>query len=70
MTVLMTIAGMGDTVTAMDCSESQMLNDVVEIISSDIAQVWYSLTELQLALTDISDDSPSQCVSTVTVHCY
>jgi len=57
-------------VTAMDCSESQMLNDVVEIISSDIAQVWYSLTELQLALTDISDDSPSQCVSTVTVHCY
>jgi len=49
-----------DTVTAMDCTESEMLNDVVAVISSDLAggQVMlpaFVVLQMELTTVDIFD---------------
>ena len=52
----------------MDCTESDMLNDVVAVISSDLAggQVWLSVISY---VSDISSLSLAQSVFLVLMKC-
>jgi len=63
-----------DTVTAMDCTESEMLNDVVAVISSDLAggQVMlpaFVVLQMELTTVDIFDTFKCKLQTWTVCHC-